>query len=244
MRGLIYSCLISFLTHYSLAANAQALDIENPRDPWEGLNRKVFVFNDNADHYVLAPVARGYRAVTPDPVETGIRNVFSNLLEITTIANDLLQLEFAQAGADTGRFLINSTVGLLGIFDVASKVGLEKHDQDFGLTLASWGLGSGPYVVLPLVGPSTLRDSAGIVVDSASSDYMNELEHVPTRNQVKALQIVNVRAGLLKAEELVSGDRYVFIRDAYLQRRDAAAGVEPQDDGFGDEDFESFDDWD
>ncbi|WP_205620000.1 VacJ family lipoprotein [Dasania marina] len=244
MRGFLYASLITFITHYSFHANAEALEIENPRDPWESLNRKVFVFNDTADRYVLAPVARGYRAVTPDPVETGISNVFSNFLEITTIANDLLQFEFARAGADTGRFLINSTIGILGIFDVASKVGLEKHDQDFGLTLAAWGLDSGPYVVLPMIGPSTLRDGFGVVVDGATSDYSNELNHIRTRNQVKAAQIVDKRASLLKAEDLLSGDRYIFIRDVYLQRRDAAAGVEVEASGFGEEDFESFDNWD
>lgn len=224
--------------------NEGGVDEQLNRDPWEGFNRKVFVFNDTADHYVLAPIARGYRAVTPDPVETGIGNVFSNIFEITTIANDLLQFELGQAGSDTGRFIINSTIGIFGIFDVASKVGLKKHDQDFGLTLAAWGVESGPYVMLPFLGPTTVRDGMGKLVDGRTTDYVAQLDHVPTRNQLMALREVDTRAGLLDFEKLITGDRYTFIRDVYLQHRDAAAGVEPQSDSFGEDDFDSFDDWD
>lgn len=219
------------------------LEIENERDPWEGFNRKVFAFNDTADEYVFAPIAKGYQWITPDIVEDGVSNVFSNLFEITTIANDLLQLELVQASSDTGRFVINSTVGVLGVFDVASKIGLEKNQQDFGLTLASWGVDSGPYLMLPFLGPSTVRDGVGFMVDGETTAYRNYVDHVPTRNSMKALELVDLRASLLEAEKLITGDRYTFIRDVYLQRRDAAAGVEAQGDGFGDEDFESFEDW-
>ena len=219
------------------------LTVENKRDPWEGFNRKVFAFNDTADKYFLAPIARGDRAVTPDVVEEGISNIFDNLFEITTIANDLLQLELVQAGSDTGRFVINSTVGVLGIFDVASKVGLEKNQQDFGLTLANWGVDSGPYVVLPFLGPSTVRDGFGTAVDGATTDVINQVEHVPTRNTSTGVKLISTRAGLLQAEELITGDRYVFIRDVYLQRRDAAAGVVTEEDSFGDEDFDAFEEW-
>ncbi len=193
---------------------------------------------------MLAPVAKGYRTITPDSVEDGIGNALSNVLEITTIANDLLQFEFTRATEDTGRFVINSTVGIGGIFDVASKVGLERNTQDFGLTLAVWGVGSGPYVMLPLFGPATVRDALGMMVDRRTSDFSFNLDHVQTRNQIMAIRLVNTRAGLLAAEGFITGDRYSFIRDVYLQLRDTAAGLEPQQDSFGEQDFDSFDDWD
>ena len=139
-----------------------AEELADERDPWEGLNRKIFAFNDTLDKYALKPIAEGYQWITPDPVEDGVSNVFSNLWELTTIANDLLQFKFGQAASDTGRFLVNSTVGLLGIFDVASHMGLEKHQEDFGQTLGYWGVEPGPYIVAPLFGSFTLRD--GFVV--------------------------------------------------------------------------------
>ncbi|MGK0441495.1 MAG: phospholipid-binding lipoprotein MlaA [Pseudohongiellaceae bacterium] len=240
LKKLAYSLLLFV---FCSAVNAEAIDVENQRDPWESFNRKVFVFNDTADQYLLAPVARGYQTITPDPVEDGLGNVFSNLHEITNIANDLLQFEFARAGVDTGRFLINSTIGLLGFFDVASKVGLEKEEQDFGLTLASWGLDSGPYIMIPFMGPSTLRDGVGTAVDRATTDIAGDIDHVPTRNAMMGIKVIDTRAGLLQAEKLITGDRYSFIRDVYLQRRDAAAGLESSDDSFGEEDFDSFEEW-
>ncbi len=212
-------------------------------DPWEPLNRKIFAFNDFADRYALTPVAKTYQFITPDPLEAGIGNMFSNLFEITTILNDLLQLKFGQAASDAGRFLLNSTVGLLGLFDVATPVGLEKHEEDFGQTLGYWGMGSGPYIVVPIIGSYTLRDGVGAYVDSYS-DYVTDLNHIPTRNQLWLMRNIDNRARLFAAEELIAGDRYTFIRDAYLQRREYLVNDGVVVDSFGEEDWDDEDDWD
>ena len=211
-------------------------------DPLESFNRKIFAFNDFADRYTLKPLAKGYQWVTPDPVEKGVSNVFSNLFEIRTILNDLLQLKFSQAASDSGRFLINSTFGLAGIFDLATDAGLEKNNEDFGQTLGYWGVGSGPYIVMPLLGSYTFRSGLGVLVDN-NVDYVTHIDHVPTRNSTLALRMVNTRAGLFTAETLITGDRYTFIRDAYTQRREFLTNDGAiQEDDFGDDD-EDFDDW-
>lgn len=212
-------------------------------DPWEPLNRKIFAFNDFADRYALTPVAKTYQFIIPDPLEAGIGNMFSNLFEITTILNDLLQLKFGQAASDAGRFLLNSTVGLLGLFDVATPVGLEKHEEDFGQTLGYWGMGSGPYIVVPIIGSYTLRDGVGAYIDSYS-DYVTDLNHIPTRNQLWLMRNIDNRARLFAAEELITGDRYTFIRDAYLQRREYLVNDGVVVDSFGEEDWDDEDDWD
>ena len=218
---------------------------ETNRDPWESYNRKVFAFNDGADRYFLAPIARGYQWATPDPVESGIRNFFSNLDDIMVITNDLLQFKFAQAGSDSGRFLINTTLGVGGFFDVASKVGLEKRRQDFGLTFAHWGAASGPYVVLPLLGPFTVRDGFAAVAGGTLDVVASQVNHVPTRNTLLATELVDKRASLLAAESLISGDRYSFLRDVYLQQRDFLTNDGVVKDSFGEEDFEEdFEQWD
>ncbi len=204
-----------------------------PEDPWEGFNRKVYVFNDTLDTYALKPVAKGYRAVTPDPVEDGIGRMFSNLGEIVNVMNDILQGKFRQAGNDTGRFLVNTTVGLVGFFDVAQHAGMPKSaGEDFGQTLGAWGVGSGPYIVIPLFGPSTLRDGPAKIVDQLVNP-INEIDHVPTRNAVYGLEIISLRAQLLKAEELITGDKYSFIRDAYLQHREFLLKDGNVEDDFG-----------
>ena len=213
----------------------------NP-DPWEGMNRKIFAFNDAADRWFLKPIAQGYQTITPDPVENGVSNLFANLFEVTTIVNDLLQFKLAQAASDTGRFLVNSTVGLLGLFDVASHIGLEKHNEDFGQTLGYWGVGSGPYVVVPLLGSYTLRSGAGGITESQTTAFSQYVDHVPTRNQLLFAQVIDKRAGLLSAEELITGDRYSFIRDAYLQQREYLTRDGKVEDSFGEEDFDE--EWD
>ena len=219
--------------------------IDTQPDPWEPMNRAIFSFNDGADRFVLTPLSKSYQWITPDPVEIGIANMFSNLLEITTISNDLLQFKFGQAASDTGRLLLNSTVGLLGFFDVASATGLEKHNEDFGQTLGYWGVGSGPYIVVPLLGSYTLRSGAGALGD-VYTDYLGTIDHVPTRNQLWITRKLDLRASLFAAEELITGDRYTFIRDAYLHRREYLLNDGLVEDSFGDEDFEeSWDDeWD
>jgi len=208
---------------------------EKSIDPWEGMNRSVFVFNDTLDSWVLRPIASAYHVVTPDFIETGISNLFSNLLELRNILNDILQWKWNQAGNDTGRFLVNSTLGLGGLFDVAQYASLDKSEgEDFGQTLGVWGVGDGPFLMLPFLGPSTLRDTAGLPVDWLS-DPIDLLDDIPTRNSTLALQFINTRVGLLGAEALISGDRYLFVREAYLQRRDYLISDGDIATGFGDD---------
>ncbi|MBR9912402.1 MAG: VacJ family lipoprotein [Gammaproteobacteria bacterium] len=208
------------------------------QDPWEGFNRKVFAFNDTIDRYLVKPLAKGYKAITPDPLETGITNFFDNLLEVRNIVNDLLQGKLGQAGNDGGRLLINSTVGIAGFFDVAKHWGLpENSGEDFGQTLAGWGTGQGPYMMLPLLGPSTLRDTFGMPFDGFLSP-VQYVDDVPTRNTIHGVSLLDKRASLLDAESLANGDRYVFLREAYLQRRNYLIN-----DGQVADDFESEEDF-
>lgn len=199
-----------------LPAMSQAASEE---DPWESFNRPIFRFNDTVDTYALKPIAQGYRAVTPQFLEDGVHNVFGNIGDVGNLANNLLQGKLHNAGVDTGRLIFNTTFGLLGFFDVAKHMGLRKNDEDFGQTLGVWGLNSGPYLVIPLLGPSTVRDATGRVPDSFLTPYPY-MDHVPTRNVTRGVQVVDTRANLLQAERLVSGDKYIFIRNAYLQSRE------------------------
>jgi len=198
-----------------LPALAQA----NEDDPWQGYNRFMFRINDNVDAYTLKPLAKGYQAVTPKFLEEGVHNVFRNIGDVGNLANNLLQAKFHDAGVDSSRLIFNTTFGLLGFFDVGSAMGLQRSDEDFGQTMGAWGLNSGPYVVLPLLGPSTVRDAFGKVPDSMLTAPAY-IDHVPTRNVVRAVNLVDVRASLLSAERLISGDKYIFVRNAYLQNRE------------------------
>ncbi|WP_044874181.1 VacJ family lipoprotein [Pseudomonas sp. LFM046] len=209
--GRVLACLS--LAVLPLAANAAE------EDPWEGFNRAMFSFNDTLDTYALKPVAKGYQAVTPQFVEDGVHNVFSNIGDVRNLANDLFQAKFHNAGVDTGRLVFNTTFGLLGFFDVATKMGLQRNDEDFGQTLGYWGLGSGPYLVIPFLGPSTVRDAGGLIPDTFVGPYPY-IDHVPTRNVTRAVDVVDTRASLLSAEKLITGDKYIFIRNAYLQNRE------------------------
>jgi len=203
----------------------------DPQDPFESYNRAMFKFNDKVDQYVLKPVAKGYVYVTPSPVQKGISNFFSNLNDVTIMFNDLLQLKVKQFFSDTGRFVVNSTIGLLGFVDVATEIGLEKHNEDFGQTLGYWGVPDGPYFVLPFLGSSTIRDTGGLSVDTTYFDPINkevEQSFPPNSREtgtawtLRSLQVIDTRASLLKAEKIVNEaalDRYIFIREAYLQRR-------------------------
>ncbi len=211
----------------------------NPDDPWEGLNRKVFSFNDALDRHMLKPVAKGYKKITPRVVDDGLSNMYSNLGDVITLVNDLLQLNVPRAGITTSRILINSTVGLFGFFDVASKLKLVQEKEDFGQTLQFWGVPKGPYLMIPLYGPSTVTDVAGLISDSYL-DPSIAVEHIRTRNSMVAVDFLDRRADLLKAEELITGDKYVFIRDAYLQRRASLLNNGLVEDDFGNEDFEDF----
>lgn len=195
------------------------------KDPLEGLNRGIYKFNDVADKAVIKPVATVYTKVAPSPIRKGINNFFSNLGSITTIVNDLLQLKFAHAFTDAGRFVINSTFGLAGFIDVAAMDNIPKHTEDFGQTLGYWGVGGGAYLVLPILGPSNTRDFTGLVVDFATTDpitYTHNIGEVRLSNQLRAAQLIDKRSELLTASDLVdeaSLDPYAFMRDAYLQRR-------------------------
>jgi phospholipid-binding lipoprotein MlaA len=188
-------------------------------DPWEGVNRPIFEFNDFVDTYALKPLAQGYQFVTPEFLEDGIHNMFRNVGDVTNLANNILQVKPHAAGIDTARLLFNTTFGLLGFFDVASEMGLQRNDEDFGQTLGAWGLGSGPYLVLPLLGPSSLRDAPAKIPDSYLGPYPY-IDHVPTRNVTRAVNVIDTRASLLSAEKMVTGDKYIFIRNAYLQNRE------------------------
>lgn len=214
--------LILVLGVLTLSACATT-DSKNPKDPYEEYNRNVWEFNRAIDKAVLKPVAEGYQAVTPDPVEKGISNFFSNLGEIETIINDILQAKFGKAGRDTGRFLINSTLGLAGFLDPATEMGLKKQEEDFGQTLAAWGFDSGPYLMLPFLGPSTARDSIGFAVDKVAlySPY-DEMNDSQTEWSLRALDLIQTRASLLPLEEQLEQalDDYSMVRDAYLQRRE------------------------
>jgi phospholipid-binding lipoprotein MlaA len=194
----------------------------DPRDPIEPFNRAMYRFNDVMDKALITPIAKGYRAITPAPVDTGITNFFGNLGDVGSAVNSLLQFKLKQAASDIGRVLVNSTVGVLGFFDVASKMNLEKHGEDFGQTLGAWGVGPGPYIVWPLIGPSSGRDSVGMVGDWFT-DPVNYVEHVPTRNTLRGVRAIDKRADLLGASRVMEEaalDEYELARDAYLQKRE------------------------
>ncbi len=193
----------------------------NPADPLEPLNRVVFSFNDAADKAVIKPVARAYRAVLPGIVRTGVSNFFSNLEDIWISVNDVLQGKFQDGIDDFGRVLFNSTFGIAGIFDFASELGFQKHNEDFGQTLGSWGVGSGAYLVLPILGPSTVRDGFGFLVDT-QADPVWRVGNVPARNTAVGVRFIARRAELLDATSVVEQaalDKYSFVRDAWMQRR-------------------------
>jgi phospholipid-binding lipoprotein MlaA len=194
---------------------------DDPRDPIEGVNRAVFEFNDQADELVFRPAARLYRSVTPQGLRDAVRNFFNNIDDLFIGANNLLQGKAETAVNDWLRFAFNSTLGFLGVIDWASDMGLEKHNEDFGQTLGHWGVGNGMYLVLPLLGPSTLRDTAALPVDWAGDPVY---EHTPAgeRNGLTVARTVGRRADLLGASrtlEEAALDRYVFLREAYLQQR-------------------------
>ena len=188
-------------------------------DPWEGFNRVVFKFNDTLDTYALKPIAQGYQFITPQFLEDGIHNMYRNVGDVRNLANNVLQVKPHAAGVDTARLLMNTIIGVGGFFDVGTKMGLQRNDEDFGQTLGYWGLSSGPYLVLPLLGPSTVRDALGIYPDSYAEPY-RYMHDVSARNTVAGMKIIDARANLLSAEKLITGDKYIFIRNAYLQSRE------------------------
>lgn len=191
-------------------------------DPLESYNRAIFAFNDAVDKALFKPVAIAYQTVLPGPVVTGISNFFSNLNDVVVLANDLLQLKLHQAAMDSSRIVFNSTFGVLGLIDVASHMELPKHDEDFGQTLGYWGIGQGFYFVLPILGPSTLRDGIGLVGDFYTNPTTWATDSESVQWSLWGLNLVNRRAGLLRIERAFSEnqiDSYSFQRSAYLQLR-------------------------
>ena len=204
-----------------LAASGCATTATDPRDPFEGYNRAMYAVNEAVDEALFKPVARAYKAVAPVPLRNMVRNFFSNLEDPFIGVNNMLQGKFLDGWTDWARFIFNTVFGVLGINDVASEMGLEKHNEDFGQTFGRWGVGDGPYLVLPFFGPSTLRDAGGLVLD-VTADPVSRHQPVDERNAATAASIVSRRADLLDASRLLDEaalDRYVFLRDAYLQRR-------------------------
>lgn len=210
----------------------------NPADPLEPFNRTVFNFNDGLDRAVLKPVATAYQNVTPQPVRTGVTNFFENISDAWSFVNNVLQGRPVEAADSFFRFTTNTLWGVGGIFDVASALKIPKHKEDFGQTLGTWGVGSGPYVVLPLFGPSSVRDTAGLVVDM-NGNLVSRADNVPARNSLMSLRLVDTRANLLGAGNVLEQaalDKYTFTRDFYLQRRRSQLGkngvderVEPEE---------------
>ena len=206
------------LVFIAVSVESSAAMAQTP-DPWRKGNAWVFAFNDFMDELVVKPVARTYSLFVPRFGRQIIGNFFSNIDDINVFVNDLLQLKFDAAVSDSGRFLINSSVGLAGIFDPATSFGLRKNEEDFGQTLAFWGVGTGPYVVLPVFGPSNVRDSLGLVLDTVFNpiQYQNEDS---LRLSLWLLEELDSRSSLLALDELIAGDEYLFIREAYIQRRE------------------------
>ncbi len=211
----------------------------NP-DPFEPLNRKLYAFNNGLDKVVLRPLAKGYDYVLPAPVKRGMGNFFANMYDANAALNSVLQWRWKGAGQAAGRFVINSTVGLLGFFDVATRMGISPYRTDFGHTLAIWGAPSGPYLMVPLFGPRTIRSGTGTIFDAYAS-VPAYLDNVRVRNSLWGLELIDGRSRLLAADSLMSGDEYIFVRDAYLQTRETFVNdgvVQDSFSDFGDEEWE------
>jgi phospholipid-binding lipoprotein MlaA len=192
-----------------------------PGDPFESVNRGIYSFNEGLDNAILKPTAQAYRAVLPQFIRSSVSNFFSNINDVVVALNNLLQGKFTDAYSDLGRVAINTTIGVLGLFDVASEAGIEKHDEDFGQTLGKWGVGEGPFLVLPFLGPSNGRDAVGRFVDY-KTDLAAYVDPTRSRNQLWGTRVVNRRSELLDASNVLQTaalDPYEFVRDAYLQRR-------------------------
>ena len=208
----------------------------SPNDPLEGYNRAMFGFNDGVDRAVIKPLASGYKTVMPEFARTGVTNFFANLGDLWIGINNILQGKVGAGVSDFGRFAMNTTAGILGVFDVASNAGLEKHKEDFGQTLGRWGVGSGAYVVLPILGPSSVRDDLSLLAVDWRGDPLWYVGNIPTRNELVGVRLVDIRANLLDISRLAEEaalDHYAYVRDAYLQRRrsliyDGAAPPEPE----------------
>ena len=233
-QAVIASCLL-----VALAASNTAFAAEE--DPWEGFNRAMFSFNETFDRILFKPIAKGYDFLTPKPLDDGISNVFNNLGEVRNFVNDSLQGKWRSAGTDISRLLINTTLGVGGLVDVASRLDVEGSEEDFGQTLGSWDVGAGPYLVIPFLGPSSMRDFVARFPDGFLYPpfYINPDS---TRIAVNATDIIDTRSDLMATERLIQGDRYTFIRDAYLQRREYLVTDGDVEDDFTSDDFDDDED--
>lgn len=223
----------------ALASGCASVPAPTPSDPWESYNRSMFQFNETVDKAVLKPIAQGYETVTPQPARTCISNIFNNVGDVFSALHSFLQGRGHDGVNSIGRVLLNSTLGLGGCLDLASKKGVKRIPNDLGVTLGVWGFGSGPYVVLPFLGASSLRDGVGtgvaLAAELSTSGAIFAIDNIPVRNSIAGLYTVDLRASLLHADDMVDRialDRYSFIRDAYMQRREAMVkgqlGGQPQ----------------
>ena len=213
--------MASLLVGAALLTGCATVARPDPNDPLESYNRSMTRFNDQVDAMVLKPVATAYREVTPAPVRTGVSNFFANIGDVWSFVNNVLQLRAEAAGSSFMRVNVNTVFGLGGLLDVASELGIERYKQDFGLTLGRWGIGTGPYLVLPILGPSTLRDTLALPVDM-KGNVVSHVDPVSARNSLYALRAVDVRANLLRAGSVLDSaalDKYSFTRDVFLQVR-------------------------
>ncbi|WP_206957647.1 MlaA family lipoprotein [Trinickia acidisoli] len=240
-RRTLSATFTATLTAATLLAGCASPDKRTPGDPLEPMNRVVFKVNDTIDRTIAVPIAKGYQKVTPHPLRTAISNFFSNLGDLNNIANELLQLKITDATEDVIRFAMNTTFGIGGLIDFATPARLPKHHQDFGLTLGHWGIPSGPYLVLPIFGPSSFRDGVGLAVDTRFSPLI--YAPADSRKPLYGVQFVSARSDMLGATNILEQaalDKYSFVRDAYTQQRRAAlsAGTStpPVLPNYGDED--------
>lgn len=235
MRCYVKSTVLALALGMAMLLGGCATTAGN-KDPMEGFNRTMFAFNEGLDAAIIRPVAKGYEFVAPTFVRTGVTNFFSNVADVFIAVNNLLQGKPVEAASDAGRFLVNSTVGILGLLDVATEWGLEKHDEDFGQTFGRWGMDTGAYLFLPVFGPRDVRDGIGLVFDIAADPLVN-INDMSVRNSLAALYIINNRAMLLPADKIIDEaalDKYSYLRDAYLQRRRSLVfdGRPPKDPEF------------
>lgn len=230
LRWASAAAVLAFVAGCATGPNA------NPADPLEPFNRGVTRFNDTVDDAVLVPVATAYQKVLPSMVRTGVNNFFGNIGDVWSLANNVAQLKLQNSAETFMRLNVNTIFGLAGVLDVATEAGIPRHEEDFGQTLGYWGVGSGPYVVLPLLGSSTLRDTAAKPLD-IWGDPLGHVEDIPWRNSLTVLRVVDTRSQYLRASRLLGDaalDKYSFTRDAYLQRRRSQVyDGNPPDDGGG-----------
>lgn len=212
-------------------------------DPFESVNRRLFALNEGLDRFLLRPVAKGYDWLLPGFAKRGVGNLFANIYDFNVAINGVLQGRFVGAAQGGGRFLVNSTLGLAGLFDVATPLGIRPYRTDFGHTLAIWGFEPGPYLMVPLFGPRTIRSGTGTIFDVYTSYPRYALDNVRLRNTLWGIELIDGRARLLSADELITGDRYIFIRDAYLQARETFVNDGVVQDSFSDFETEGAEDW-